>query len=121
MKSVRELFGHAVQRCSSLEELMVQEVKFSKKQNAAIVSIVVDRKINPMDILDLEERALQIFTLKNFKVIPVLSIKDIEITERDIINVINFCAKREEYLIPMLAGNKTTIEDNIRFIFNLLF
>ena len=48
MKSVRELFGHAVQRCSSLEDLMVEEVKFSKKQNAAIVSVIVDRKINPI-------------------------------------------------------------------------
>ena len=69
MKSIRELFGHAVQRCSSLEELMVEEVKFSKKQNAAIVTILVDRKINPIDIFDLEDRAVQIFTLKSFKVI----------------------------------------------------
>ena len=112
MKSVRELFGHAVQRCSTLEDLMVQEVKFSKKQNAAIVNIVVDRKINPLDIAELEERALQVFTLKSFKVIPILSTKDIEVTERDINNVISFCAKREEYMVPMLAGNKMTVQDS---------
>ena len=93
MKSIRELFGHAVQRCSSLEDLMVEEVKFSKKQNAAIVSILVDRKINPVDIFDLEDRAVQIFTLKSFKVIPKLTEKNIPVEQKDIQNVISFISK----------------------------
>ena len=114
MKSVRELFGHAVQRCSTIEDLMVEEVKFSKKQNAAIISLVVDRKINPVDIFDLEDRAVQIFTLKSFKVMPKLTKKNIDIEEKDIHNVISFISKKEEYIIPMLKGSKLNLNaDNL--------
>ena len=113
MKSVKELFGHAVQRCSSLEDLQVEEVKFSKKQNAAIITILVDRKVNPLDIFDLETRAIQIFTLKSFKVIPKLTAKNLEVTENDIQNAIYFISKREEYIVPMVKDAKIHYNDDI--------
>ena len=113
MKSVKELFGHAVQRCSSLEELQVEEVKFSKKQNAAIITILIDRKVNPLDIFDLETRAIQIFTLKSFKVIPKLTVKNLEVTENDIQNAIYFISKREEYIAPMVKDAKIHYNDDI--------
>ena len=113
MKSVRELFGHAIQRYSSLEDLMVEEVKFSKKQNAAIVTILIDKKINPVDIYEFENRATEVFKLKSFKVMPSLSVKDIEVTEKDINNVISFLTRKEEYLASMLSGYKLSIVDRV--------
>ncbi len=111
MKNIRELFGHAVQRYSTLEDLMVEEVKFSKRQNAAIISLIVDRKINPIDIFELENRAVEIFTLKSFKVMPKLKNINIDVTEKDISNAIDFVAKREDYIAPMLAESRLEIND----------
>jgi len=75
LKKVCELFEQATVIGSSINDLTVLEVKFSKKNNAAIIEVDVDTKIVPKDLYDFSKNAEKVFNLKSFKVIPVVSEK----------------------------------------------
>ena len=81
MKKVCELFEQATIIGSSINDLTVLEVKFSKKNNAAIICVDIDTKVVPKDFYDFSKNAEKVFNLKSFKVIPKVSKKqDIDIS-----------------------------------------
>ena len=75
LKKVCELFEQATFIGSSINDLTVLEVKFSKKNNAAIIQVDIDRKIVPKDLYEFSKNAEVVFNLKAFKVIPIVSAK----------------------------------------------
>ena len=101
MKKLSELFAPAVIEGSSINELMVQEVKFSKKANAAIIHLEIDRKIELKDVLLFENNATKAFSLKSFKVIPILKEK-MEVEEEDISKVLDYLKVARPYVINVL-------------------
>ena len=75
MKKVCELFEQATFIGSTINDLTVLEVKFSKKNNAAIITVDIDRKIVPKDLYEFSKNAEVVFGLKSFKVIPKLTVQ----------------------------------------------
>lgn len=100
MKKVFELFDKALKDGSSIRDLDVLEVKFSKKENSAAIAINIDKKINPIDFLDFESQAEEKYLLKGFQINTKVNIKeDIILDVEDVKNVlkyyeeINTCSK----------------------------
>ena len=75
MKKLSELFAPAAIEGSSINDLMVEEVKFSKKANAAIITLEIKDGIEPKDVIAFETNATKAFSLKSFRVIPHLNEK----------------------------------------------
>jgi len=105
MKKLSELFAPAVIENSSINDLWVQEVKFSKKANAAIINLDIDKKILPKDVLAFENNAQNIFKLKSFKVIPMVKSKQ-EIEEKDIYDILDYLKVSRPYIESVLNISK---------------
>ena len=105
MKKLSELFAPAIIENSSINDLWVQEVKFSKKANAAIVNLEIDKKIFPKDILAFESNAKNVFKLKSFKVIPILKSKQ-EFDENDIDSALDYLKAARPYTESVLNISK---------------
>ena len=105
MKKVSELFAPAVLEGSSINDLTVLEVKFSKKANAAIIHLEVDKKIEPKDVLLFENNATKIFSLKSFKVVPILKEK-LDVLEEDITKILDYLKVARPYVENVLEISK---------------
>ena len=112
MKKVYELFGQAVTEESSIKDLTVLEVKFSKKNNSAIVTIDIDRKIQPQDVLAFVKNAEELFNLKSFKVVPKVSVKQ-EVVLEDINNIIEVVTSIHAYTKDILNSAKIIYEEEL--------
>ena len=89
MKKVSELFSQAIYENSSINDLMVSEVKFSKKNNAAVITIDIDKKIVPEDIYLFSKNTEKTFNLNSFKVnTHATKVQNIQI--EDILNVLKY-------------------------------
>ena len=111
MKKVSELFEKAIDKDSSINDLTVTEVKFSKNTNSAIISLDIDKKILPQDVFDFAKRAKEKFNLNSFKVIPRVSMPQ-EIDENDILNLITYIEKTAPYTEDIFKKSKISINDN---------
>ena len=111
LKKVCELFEQATTSDSSINDLTVLEVKFSKKNNAAIIQVDVDRKIVPKDLYEFSKRAEQVFNLKSFKIIPVLTKKQ-EVDLECINKVIDLVAAVFPYMKDIFKGSNVVFENN---------
>ena len=111
MKKVCELFGQAVTDTSSIRELNVSEVKFSKKANSAVIQIDIDRNIVPKDIYDMYNKAQDVYTLDSFKVRPVVKHK-IDITDKDIYNMLDYVGVTQPYTKNILLNCKIAYNPN---------
>ena len=113
MKKVSDLFGQAAIAGSSINDLLVRDVKFSKKNNTAVITIDIDRKINPVDLIDLSKNAEKVFKLSLFKINTTVS-KEQEIEINDINNLLKYIGKRSPYTIDIFEKSIININgDNI--------
>ena len=112
LKSIGELFEKAVTENSNINNLMVEEVKFSKKTNSVIIYVNIDSKINPVDIAVFENKAKEYFGLKSFKVKLICKCKNLELKEEDVINLISYIGHYHPYVNDMFKNCKITIENN---------
>ncbi|MDD2627624.1 MAG: PolC-type DNA polymerase III [Clostridia bacterium] len=113
MKTIKDLFSKAISNTNTISELFVEEIKFSKKQNSAIVSIIVDRKIDPVDFFILENKAVELFSLKKFVITTIVKEKEKHIDKEDVERVIEYICLKNDYLRPLLTGIKIAIEENV--------
>ena len=111
MKKICELFEQATVIGSSINDLTVLEVKFSKKNNAAIIKVDVDIKIVPKDMYDFSKNAERVFGLKSFKVIPVIS-KRQEIDIKCINEVIELVVAIFPYMKDIFKDSKITLNNS---------
>ncbi len=111
LKKVCELFEQATIVGSSINDLTVLEVKFSKKNNAAIIQVDVNTKIVPKDLYDFSKNAEKVFNLKSFKVIPMVSKKqDIELS--CIHDVIELVTAVFPYMKDIFKDSNIILENN---------
>ena len=110
MKKVCELFEQATFIGSTINDLTVLEVKFSKKNNAAIITVDIDRKIVPKDLYEFSKNAETVFGLKSFKVIPKVSVKQ-EINENSIQEIIELIGLIFPYMQDIFKDSKISLEN----------
>ena len=111
MKKVCDLFEQATIIGSSINDLTVLEVKFSKKANTAIISVDVDRKILPKDLYIFSKNAEKIFGLKSFKVVPVVSNKQ-EIDVSCVKDVLELIEEIFPYMKDIFKDSIIVLENN---------
>ena len=104
MKTIKELFGKAVLESDTINELIVEEVKFSKKANSVIIYVNINKKINPNDFYSFEERARDIFGVKSFKIKAICKENKFAITDQDIFNVISYIGGYHPYVKDMFKS-----------------
>lgn len=111
MKTVEELFSKSIDSKSSIKELFVKEVKFSKKKNAAHIWIIVDRRINPLDIKKFEVDTAGAFSITEVKVFTKYESQKIDISNQDVINILEYIKSIDTYIGPMIKGSSINIDD----------
>ena len=111
MKNVSDLFGQATYENSSINELNVLEVKFSKKNNTAVITLDVDKKIIPEDVIDFCKKAEKVFNLNSFKVNLHVS-KVQNISEIDVINVLKYIQILTPYTKKIFENSLVKIDGN---------
>ena len=111
MKTIKDLFSKALSSSNTINELVVEEVKFSKKQNAAIIYVIIDRKVNPIDFFMLEKKAVELFSLKKFIINTIIKEKSLYIDKEDIERVIEYICLTNDYLRPLLTDVKIGVEE----------
>lgn len=111
MKKVEELFVKSINSESSIKELYIQEVKFSKKKNTAHIWLVIDRYINPLDIRKFELDTEKAFALTEVKVFTKYEGKNTSLCEQDIINILEYIKLKDEYIEPMVKHCDINIEN----------
>ena len=105
MKKLKELFAPAAIENSSINDLWVQEVKFSKKANAAIVHLEIEEKIVPKDVIAFEKNAEKIFSLKSFKILPLVKSK-LDVEEKELNDVLDYLKVLRPYTESVLNISK---------------
>ena len=114
LKRVNELFGKIVDNTSSLYDLELGEVKFSKKNNIAIVYIKVTNKVNPLDIINFVDRAKQEYSIDEFKVRLLPEFECNNIDKEDILNILAYIKITRPFIgdmfnAPSIIINSSTI------------
>ena len=110
MKKVCELFEQATFLGSTINDLTVLEVKFSKKNNAAIITVDIDRKIVPKHLYEFSKNAETVFGLKSFKVVPKVSTKQ-EITIEAIQEIIELIGLIFPYMQDIFKDSKIYLDN----------
>lgn len=110
MRNIKDLFEKATCDSSTIKDLELLNVKFSKKKNAAIITIKIDKKIKLIDIINLESNAEREYNLDEFKVIPKIEGK-YEITEEDVNEAISYLEKDNMFFKGMFDNCNIEIQD----------
>jgi len=106
MRKLKELFARVLFNESTLADLELLEIKFSQKTSTAIVYVNIDKKINPLEIVDFVENAKSEYSLKDFKL--KCSCKTVlEIEGQDVQNIIKYLEATRPYLAQVF--DKSTI------------
>ncbi len=111
MKTVQELFVKSIDEISSIKELYIQEVKFSKKKNAAHIWLLIDKHINPLDIKKFELDTSKVFNLNEVKIFTKYTGNLREVCEQDILNVLDYIKLSDSYIEPMIKDSNINIKD----------
>ena len=112
MKKIGELFGQAILENSSINDLVVTEMKFSKKANSAIITVDIDRKVIPLDLFKFSENAKNVFKLKSFKVIPKTSVKQ-EVGISEVQMLIELVGEISPYTKDLFKDSVITLGETI--------
>ena len=113
MKRVNELFGKIVDDTSSLYDLELGEVKFSKKNNTAIVYIKVTKRINPIDIIKFIDKAKEEYSIDEFKVRLISEYICEELENTDILNILTYIKLSRPFVGDMFNAPNIIINKNI--------
>lgn len=112
MKTLKELFAKSISDDSSIKDLYIGEVKFSKKKNASHIWILIDRHINPLDLKKFEIDTATVFSLDEVKIFTKYTGNKINICDKDILNILDYLLLIDKYLEPMIKGHNIKIEDD---------
>ena len=115
MKTIEETFGLN----SSLSKYKIQELKFSKKNNSALVYLNINEKISLRDVKDTEALLCSKFSLNSLKIVPVLNSNVFEIEEKDILDAAEYLKSYKPYISMYMSDIKIKIEESdIEIILN---
>lgn len=115
-KKVKEVFFNIANEENKFCEAKLEEVKFSKKLNAVIISATSDNNIPLYDIEDFEKRACKEYELNSFKIDYKYIGNDNEITLKNIQNIILIITKKYEYTKKIFENCKINIDNGSKII-----
>lgn len=115
-KKVKEVFFNIANEENKFCEAKLEEVKFSKKLNAVIISATSDNNIPLYDIEDFEKRACKEYELNSFKIDYKYIGNDNEITLKNIQNIILIITKKYEYTKKIFENCKINIDNEAKII-----
>ena len=110
-KKVKEVFFNIANEENKFCEAKLEEVKFSKKLNAVIISATSDNNIPLYDIEDFEKRACKEYELNSFKIDYKYIGNYNEITLKNIQNIILIITKKYEYTKKIFENCKINIDN----------
>lgn len=108
MKTIKEIFNIDC----SFKHYKVKELKFSKKKNEAFIHLIIDDKINLLDVINFEKEAINTYSLNSIKIIPEIANQSFEIEPQDILNVIEYLKEYKPYIVKYIDGINIAINDN---------
>lgn len=115
-KKVKEVFFNIANEENKFCEAKLEEVKFSKKLNAVIISATSDNNIPLYDIEDFEKRACKEYELNSFKIDYKYIGNYNEITLKNIQNIILIITKKYEYTKKIFENCKINIDNGSKII-----
>lgn len=115
-KKVKEVFFNIANEENKFCEAKLEEVKFSKKLNAVIISATSDNNIPLYDIEDFEKRACKEYELNSFKIDYKYIGNYNEITLKNIQNIILIITKKYEYTKKIFENCKIDIDNEAKII-----
>ena len=115
-KKVKEVFFNIANEENKFCEAKLEEVKFSKKLNAVIISATSDNNISLYDIEDFEKRACKEYELNSFKIDYKYIGNYNEITLKNIQNIILIITKKYEYTKKIFENCKINIDNEAKII-----
>ena len=115
-KKIKEVFFNIANEENKFCEAKLEEVKFSKKLNAVIISATSDNNIPLYDIEDFEKRACKEYELNSFKIDYKYIGNDNEITLKNIQNIILIITKKYEYTKKIFENCKINIDNEAKII-----
>ena len=115
-KKVKEVFFNIANEENKFCEAKLEEVKFSKKLNAVIISATSDNKIPLYEIEDFEKRACKEYELNSFKIDYKYIGNYNEITLKNIQNIILIITKKYEYTKKIFENCKINIDNGSKII-----
>ena len=115
-KKVKEVFFNIANEENKFCEAKFEEVKFSKKLNAVIISATSDNNIPLYDIEDFEKRACKEYELNSFKIDYKYIGNYNEITLKNIQNIILIITKKYEYTKKIFENCKINIDNGSKII-----
>ncbi|MDD3303937.1 MAG: PolC-type DNA polymerase III [Clostridia bacterium] len=115
-KKVKDVFFNIANDENKFCEAKVEEVKFSKKLNAVIISATSNDNIPLYDIEDFERKACKEYELNSFKIDYQYTGKTNEITVKNVENVILIVTKKYEYTRKIFENCKTVVDPDTKKI-----
>ena len=115
-KKIKEVFFNIANEENKFCEAKLEEVKFSKKLNAVIISATSDNNIPLYDIEDFEKRACKEYELNSFKIDYKYIGNYNEITLKNIQNIILIITKKYEYTKKIFENCKINIDNEAKII-----
>lgn len=115
-KKIKEVFFNIANEENKFCEAKLEEVKFSKKLNAVIISATSDNNIPLYDIEDFEKRACKEYELNSFKIDYKYIGNYNEITLKNIQNIILIITKKYEYTKKIFENCKINIDNGSKII-----
>lgn len=115
-KKVKEVFFNIANEENKFCEAKLEEVKFSKKLNAVIISATSDNNIPLYDIEDFEKRACKEYELNSFKIDYKYIGNYNEITLKNIQNIILIITKKYEYTKKIFENCKINMDNGSKII-----
>lgn len=111
MKKIQEIFGNIIDETSSINDLVVEDIKYSQKTSTAICNIQIDKKINPLDLFSFVSKANEEYAVKNFKV-KLNCLKAQVIDKQDVSNVIQYIKQGLPYLDNLFVASDIFVDNN---------
>lgn len=110
MKKISDIFK-IIDIENSTPDLEVLDIKFSKKKNAALITLNIDRKIDLQELTNIQQKIQNEYKLSELKIIPRVN-HIIELGEEDIHNILKYYENSTVFLKDLFNNAEIKITNN---------
>lgn len=115
-KQLKDVFGNCIEYNCCLEDAIIDELKFSKKLNSAIVYLSCDKNISIIDIEKFEQKACEMYELSSFKIEYKYTGNLKELVENDILKIFEEITLKYKYLKNIFSNCNIKLDNNSKVI-----
>ncbi len=112
-KLVKDVFFNCIDVENKLATANIDEIKFSKKLNAAILKASSSDNIPLYEIEKFEQRAKKMYELNSFRIDYSYCGKAVDVEEQDVKNIIEIVKKRYDYTSDVFLNCKININNEL--------